>query len=164
MQILLWSGPPSSDGREGQELVCMQRCGERVERKALKVPLQLCKPAHTSIPLSPWPQEHAAAKHHAGHCARTPHTPVHLGDHQQGRGRGYQHPRRTTQICPSACVLHRNPPITPLCPLCFGVRARGVGMTLTTRVDLIKKMEGLQPSAKPAVLCPDKSKVLLAPI
>ena len=37
-------------------------------------------------------------------------------------------------------------------------------MTLNTKVDLIKKMEGLQPSAKPAVLCPDKSKVLLAPI
>ena len=138
--------------------------GEKSPEGATSSQSALCKPAHTSIPLSPWPQEHAAAKRHAGHWALTPHPPVHLGDHQQGGGRGLQHPRRTTQICPSACVLCRNPSITSLCPLCFGVRARGVGMTWNTRMDLIKKMEGLQPSAKPAVLCPDKSKVLLAPI
>lgn len=43
---------PSSDGREGRELVCMQGCGERVERKALKVPLQvsqLCANQHTPL-------------------------------------------------------------------------------------------------------------------
>ena len=137
--------------------------GEKSPEGATSSQSALCKLAHTSIPLSPWPQEHAAAKHCAGNCALTPHTPVHLGGHQQGGGRG-QHPRRTTQICPSACVLCCNPPITSHCPLCFSIRARGVGVTLNTRVGLTKKMEGLQPSAKPAVLLPGKSKVLLAPI
>lgn len=39
-EILLWSGDPSSDGREGRNW-CVCRGWERVERKALKVPLQV---------------------------------------------------------------------------------------------------------------------------
>lgn len=138
----VWPGHPSSDDREGQELVCVcgeGEVGEKSPEGATVSQSALRKPAQTFAPLTPAPGAarpstvQAVVPRSPSACA--PQSPI---DKEVAEGvSSGPYPGRISQTLPSHSVcfvfIHLSPPL----PLCFGVRVKSVGVILSTTVDLI---------------------------